>query len=98
MQLWPDLDHHPDLEDGVGVAGDSDDPLGAGAIADVDLGPALLPDLVDGLPALANHGAHLLARGEAAEREVDTRHVARQLELGGHHWRPRRSLYDDIKD
>ena len=87
-----------DLKDGVGVAGDGDDPLGAGAVTDVDLGAALLPDVVDGLPALSDDRAHLLARGEAAEREVDTRHVARQLELGGHHWRPQRSLYDDIKD
>ena len=70
-------DHDPDLEDGVGVAGDGDDPLGAGAIADVDLGPALLPDLVNGLPALANDGAHLLARGEAAESEIHTGHIPR---------------------
>ena len=71
----------PDLEDGVGVSGDGDDPLGAGAVADVDLGAALLPDAVDGLPALPDDGPHLLARGEAAEGQVDAGHVPGQLEL-----------------
>ena len=67
----------------MGVAGDGDDPLGTGAVADVNLGAALLPDLVDGLAALANHGPHLLARGEAAQGQIHTRHISGQLELGG---------------
>ena len=75
----------------MGVARDGDHPLGAGAVADVDLGAALVPDAVYGLPALADDRADLLAGGEAAQGEVDTRHIPGQLELGGHgdvwgHW------------
>ena len=68
----------------MGVASDGDNPLGAGAVADVDLGPGLLPDVVDRLPAFPNDGAHLLAGCEAAEGQVDTGHVPGQLELRGH--------------
>ena len=71
------------LEDGVGGAGDGDDALGAGAVADVYLGPALLADVVDDLAALPDDRPHLAARGEAAQRQVDAGHVARQLELRG---------------
>ena len=37
----------------MGVASDGDHPLGAGAVADVDLGAALVPDAVYRLPALS---------------------------------------------
>ena len=71
----------PHLEYRLSGARHSDHPLRTGPVTDVDLGPALLADVVDDLSALPDDGPHLLPRHEAPEGQVDARHVARELEL-----------------
>ena len=57
------------LEDAVGRPGHGDDPLGDGAVGDVDLGAGLLADPVDDLAALPDDGAHLLPAHDHPHRQ-----------------------------
>ena len=80
--LWSVCKHqYIHLEYGVCGTGYCDHSLGTRPVADVNLGSAFLSDVVDDFPTLANDGPNLLPCHQTSEGQVDTGHVARQLEL-----------------